>query len=79
MTYTNVNKVLEGDAEMTERYGVLAPRFPRYERASADPQCPPNEHGSIDFDLPEPVIEFDEEAAHDQYHAQREKHRAPAH
>src|SRR6202007_2834712 len=25
MTYTNVNKVLEGDAEMTERYASLAP------------------------------------------------------
>ena len=29
MTYTNVNKVLEGDAEMTERYAPLAEEFRR--------------------------------------------------
>jgi ribonuclease R len=61
MTYTNVNKVLEGDAEMTERYASLAPRFREMKELALLLNARRNEHGSIDFDLPEPVIEFDEE------------------
>src|SRR5467141_3774233 len=61
MTYTNVNKVLEGDAEMTERYAALAPRFRDMKELALLLNARRNEHGSIDFDLPEPVIEFDEE------------------
>jgi ribonuclease R len=61
MTYTNVNKVLEGDAEMTERYAVLAPRFREMKELALLLNARRNERGSIDFDLPEPVIEFDEE------------------
>jgi ribonuclease R len=61
MTYTNVNKVLEGDAEMTQRYAVLAPRFGEMKELALLLNARRNERGSIDFDLPEPVIEFDEE------------------
>ena len=61
MTYTNVNKVLEGDAEMMERYAALAPRFREMKELALLLNARRNEHGSIDFDLPEPVIEFDEE------------------
>jgi len=61
MTYTNVNKVLEGDAEMTERYATLASRFREMKELALLLNARRNEHGSIDFDLPEPVIEFDEE------------------
>jgi ribonuclease R len=61
MTYTNVNKVLEDDAEMTERYAALAPRFREMKELALLLNARRNEHGSIDFDLPEPVIEFDEE------------------
>jgi len=61
MTYTNVNKVLEGDAEMTARYAELAPRFRDMKELALLLNARRNEHGSIDFDLPEPVIEFDEE------------------
>ena len=60
MTYTNVNKVIEGEAEMTERYTVLAPRFREMKELALLLNARRNEHGSIDFDLPEPVIEFDE-------------------
>jgi ribonuclease R len=60
MTYTNVNRVLEGDPEMRRRYAPLVEQFALmrelalclYRRRAA--------LGSIDFDLPEPVIEFDE-------------------
>lgn len=61
MTYTNVNKVLEGDREMTERYATLAARFREMKELALLLNARRNEHGSIDFDLPEPVIEFDEE------------------
>jgi ribonuclease R len=61
MTYTNVNKVLEADREMTARYAALAPRFRDMKDLALLLNARRNEHGSIDFDLPEPVIEFDEE------------------
>ena len=61
MTYTNVNKVLEGDPEMSKRYASLAPRFRDMKELALLLNARRNERGSIDFDLPEPVIEFDEE------------------
>jgi ribonuclease R len=61
MTYTNVNKVLEGDPEMTERYSALAHQFHAMKELALLLNARRNEHGSIDFDLPEPVIEFDEQ------------------
>ncbi len=61
MTYTNVNKVIEGDAEMTERYASLARHFRDMKELALLLNARRAEHGSIDFDLPERVIEFDEE------------------
>jgi ribonuclease R len=61
MTYTNVNKVIEGDPEMTARYATLAPRFREMKELALLLNARRNEHGSIDFDLPEPVIEFDDQ------------------
>jgi ribonuclease R len=61
MTYTNVNKVIEGDAEITERYSALAQHFRNMKELALLLNARRNEHGSIDFDLPEPVIEFDEQ------------------
>ncbi|HEY1424333.1 MAG TPA: VacB/RNase II family 3'-5' exoribonuclease [Candidatus Acidoferrum sp.] len=61
MTYTNVNKVLEGDAEMSARYAPLVHRFQDMKTLALLLNARRNEHGSIDFDLPEPVIEFDAE------------------
>jgi len=60
MTYTNVNKVLEGDAEMSKRYAPLAHHFRDMKDLALLLNASRNEHGSIDFDLPERVIEFDE-------------------
>ena len=60
MTYTDVNKVCEGDAERTERYAKLAHHFRAMKELALLLNARRNEHGSIDFDLPEPVIEFDE-------------------
>ena len=61
MTYTNVNKALEGDPEMTERYAALAHHFRDMKELALLLNARRNKQGSIDFDLPEPVIEFDEE------------------
>jgi ribonuclease R len=61
MTYTNVNKVIEGDAEASMRYAGLAEHFRDMKELALLLNARRNEHGSIDFDLPEPVIEFDEQ------------------
>jgi ribonuclease R len=60
MTYTNVNKVLEGDAEMTARYAPLVEHFRRMRELALLLNARRAGRGSIDFDLPERVIEFDE-------------------
>ncbi|HXJ18457.1 MAG TPA: RNB domain-containing ribonuclease [Candidatus Polarisedimenticolia bacterium] len=63
MTYTNVNKVLEGDPEMQSRYTSLAAEFVRMKELALVLNRRRHARGSIDFDLPEPVIEFDEAGA----------------
>jgi ribonuclease R len=60
MTYTNVNKVLEGDAEMSARYAALADDFRRMKELALILNGRRQTRGSIDFDLPEPTIQFDE-------------------
>ena len=59
MTYTNVNKVLEGDPEMNQRYAPLVDEFRRMKELALLLNRRRVARGSIDFDLPEPVIEFD--------------------
>ena len=60
MTYTNVNRVLEGDLEATALYAALAPEFRRMKDLALLLNARRVERGSIDFDLPEPIIQFDE-------------------
>jgi ribonuclease R len=60
MTYTNVNKVLQGDPEMGRRYENVADGFRRMKELALILNKRRHGRGSIDFDLPEPVIEFDE-------------------
>ncbi|HEX9224882.1 MAG TPA: RNB domain-containing ribonuclease [Candidatus Acidoferrales bacterium] len=59
MTYTNVFKVVEGDPEMSARYASLAPHFRNMRELALLLNARRVERGSIDFDLPEPIIEFD--------------------
>ena len=59
MTYTNVNKILNGDPEMSERYAHLHHHFRAMKGLAQLLNARREENGSIDFDLPEPVIEFD--------------------
>ncbi len=60
MTYTDVHAILEGDENTRARYAGLVPDFERMKRLAVLMNQRREERGSIDFDLPEPVIEFDE-------------------
>jgi ribonuclease R len=61
MTYTNVHKILEGDKEMNERYVPLVGNFRRMKELALLLNKKRVGRGSIDFDLPEPIIEFDDQ------------------
>jgi len=60
MTYTAVHAILEGDVETRALYAPLVPEFERMKRLAVLMNQRRQERGSIDFDLPEPVIEFDD-------------------
>src|SRR5271165_2823926 len=60
MTYAAVHGVLEGDAELRNRYAPLVPRFELMQELALILNKKRVRRGSIDFDLPEPLLEFDE-------------------
>jgi len=60
MTYTAVNAVLEGDESQRTRYAALVESFELMRELALILNRKRERRGSIDFDLPEPVIEFDE-------------------
>ena len=60
MTYTNVHLLLEGDAGLRERYSHMLERFELMKELALILNRKRERRGSIDFDLPEPLIEFDE-------------------
>jgi len=60
MTYTDVNLILEGDAGLRQRYAPLVESFELMKELALVLNRKRVRRGSIDFDLPEPVIEFDE-------------------
>ena len=60
MTYTAVNAVLEGDESQRNRYSKLVEHFELMRDLQTVLNRKRERRGSIDFDLPEPVIEFDE-------------------
>ncbi|HET9699092.1 MAG TPA: VacB/RNase II family 3'-5' exoribonuclease [Terriglobales bacterium] len=61
MTYTAVNAVLEGDEKLRERYAPLVEKFELMKELAMILNRKRQKRGSIDFDLPEAVIEFDEQ------------------
>jgi len=61
MTYTNVNKVLQGDAAATTRYAALTHHFQDMRELALLLNARRRENGSIDFDLPAPVVEFNDQ------------------
>jgi ribonuclease R len=60
MTYTNVNLILEGDPALRQHYHSLVDVFELMRELALILNRKRVRRGSIDFDLPEPVIEFDE-------------------
>jgi ribonuclease R len=60
MTYTAVNAVIEGDAAARSEYATQIDHFERMRDLAMILNRKRKRRGSIDFDLPEPVIEFDE-------------------
>jgi ribonuclease R len=60
MTYTNVNLILEGDHAQRQHYHTLVDVFELMRELAIVLNRKRVRRGSIDFDLPEPVIEFDE-------------------
>ncbi len=60
MTYTNVNLILEGDPALRQHYHSLVDVFELMRELAMILNRKRVRRGSIDFDLPEPVIEFDE-------------------
>jgi ribonuclease R len=61
MTYTAVHAIIQGDADTRARYARLVPDFERMKQLAEKMNKRREERGSIDFDLPEPVIEFDQQ------------------
>jgi ribonuclease R len=59
MTYTNVFRVLEGDAAMREHYRKLVERFELMRVLALILNRKRTKRGSIDFDMPETNIELD--------------------
>jgi len=60
MTYTDVNAVLEGDAVLRQKYVSLSDMFEKMRDLAMILNRKRERRGSIDFDLPEAVIEFDD-------------------
>jgi ribonuclease R len=60
MTYTQVHAILEGDEGVRREFAELVPEFERMHRLALVLNKKRERRGSIDFDLPEPIIEFDE-------------------
>jgi ribonuclease R len=60
MTYTAVHGALEGDPVLSDRYARLLPRFQAMRELALILNRKRVRRGSIDFDLPEPLLEFDE-------------------
>ncbi|HEU0123123.1 MAG TPA: VacB/RNase II family 3'-5' exoribonuclease [Bryobacteraceae bacterium] len=60
MTYTAVHQILEGDETEREKYAGLVPHFENMRQLALILNRKRTRRGSIDFDLPESLIEFDE-------------------
>jgi len=60
MTYTAVSAALDGDPAAGERYARLLPEFEKMRELALILNAKRERRGSIDFDLPEPIIRFDD-------------------
>jgi len=56
MTYEQVQKIVDGDAELRARYAPLVPLFQQMDELARIMRQRRYERGSLDFDLPEPKL-----------------------
>ncbi|MCM1133991.1 MAG: ribonuclease R [Clostridium sp.] len=61
MTYTDVNRILEGDGETAEKYRELTPMFLLMKELADIVRAKRKARGSIDFDFPESKIILDKD------------------
>jgi ribonuclease R len=59
MTYTQIQGVIDGNVETRAEFAELVPEFERMYELALKLNAKRHRRGSIDFDLPEPVIRFD--------------------
>jgi ribonuclease R len=59
MTYTQVQAILDGDETTRAEFAELVPNFEQMYQLALKLNAKRHRRGSIDFDLPEPVIQFD--------------------
>ncbi|MGA3224749.1 MAG: VacB/RNase II family 3'-5' exoribonuclease [Acidobacteriaceae bacterium] len=63
MTYTQVHAIISGDQKTREQFAPLVPEFEQMYELARQLNRKRQRRGSIDFDLPEPVIEFNAQGA----------------
>src|SRR5437867_13384868 len=60
MTYEDVQQILDGSPSLEERYAHIVPQLRTLERLAKIIQERRRQRGAIDFDLPEPILTYNE-------------------
>jgi ribonuclease R len=60
LTYEDVQEILDGNAMLEQRFAHVVPHIRAIARLAAIVQKRRQQRGTIDFDLPEPVLTYDE-------------------
>lgn len=61
MTYDDVQKIIDGDAALSARYDFILPEIRKIDRLARILQKRRVESGAIDFDLPEPMLTYNDQ------------------
>jgi ribonuclease R len=61
MTYDDVQKIIDGDEALTARYSAILPEIRKIDRLARILQKRREENGAIDFDLPEPMLTYNDQ------------------
>jgi ribonuclease R len=61
MTYDDVQSIIDGDKTLTTRYASILPEIHKIDRLARILQRRRQESGAIDFDLPEPLLTYNDQ------------------